>query len=297
MRWNDLLTESASKTLFHTTTLINATLGILQSGNFKMSSMTGDPVEMSTSLVKGYPYYLSTARSKHNYFAELQYGLQRPGTTTFNLDGDIINRHYKATPVDYFRSGGHAGGSDEKEDRVFSKKPLLPINCVTEIHVYAGHHMLMDPTMSLKLRKVAILAKRRGIPIYFYNHIRYMEDQNKLEALSGKELMTTLGKVGGEITKNDLPKEKEPRKDLKNWVRLLTAKDVSHLAPEQKELIKQIADGGWGDLNLGDTMMYGGKPGSKYYEYVSWLNQYMMKNKIKDAHALVMRIRQKYDLF
>ena len=84
---------------------------------------------------------------------------------------------------------------------------------------------------------------------------------------------------------------------MKNWVRLLTAKDAVHLAPEQKELIKQIADGGWGDLNLGDTMMYNGKPGSRGYEYVSWLNQYMMKHKIKDTHALVMRLRQKYQLF
>ncbi|KAI9549477.1 hypothetical protein GHT06_001877 [Daphnia sinensis] len=260
-----------------------------------MSSMTGDVVELSTSIVKGYPYYLSTARSKHNYFAKLQYGLQRPGTTTFNLDGDIINRHYKATPVDYFRSG-FGGGSDETEDRIYSKKPLLPINCVTEIHIYAGNHILMDSTLSLKLRKVAILAKRRGIPIYFYNHIRYLEDQNKSEALSGKELMTTLGKVGGEIAKNDLPQEKEPRKDLKNWIRLLTAKDVAHLTTDQKFLLMQIANG-YGDLNLGDTMMYSGKPGGKSYEYVNWLNQYMMKYKIKDTHSLVMRIRQKYDLF
>lgn len=297
MRAHEFLTESASRVLFHTTTKIEATYNILQTGNFKLTSMTGNKVELDTSNVKGYPYYMSTARSKHNIFAKQQYGMQRPGTTTFNLNGDIINRHYKATPVDYFRNRKI---STETEDRIYSKTPLIPIDCVEEIHIYTGHHALMDSTVSLKLRKVAILAKRRGIPIYFYNQMRYLKDQNRSEALSGKELMTTLGKVGGEITQSTLPVELNPRKNLKNWIRLLTAKDVSHLTPDQQTLISQIKDTGYArtdDLGLSDEMALNGLNGNEFYHEVTLLNRYMMKHKIKTPHDLVMHIKQKYGLF
>jgi hypothetical protein len=106
------LLEALSSIVYHATTLDSA-FNIIKDGKFILSNSIGNRIEAKHA-PDGYPYYLSTTRSKTGaYHSGGDYKV------VFVLDGNFYNQHHKSNPVSYW--GGRAKHRDEAEDRIFSK--------------------------------------------------------------------------------------------------------------------------------------------------------------------------------
>lgn len=161
MKITDIINESLSKTVFHYTTAAHK---ILTSGQFQLSSAVGHIEEKYAP--KGYPYFLSTTRTRHGGFHE-NIGSY---AALFVLDGDWFNSRYVSKPIDYWENRDPTKDHHRKheaEDRVFSKEPTIPINGVVAVHFYVDPKWAYD-WHKAAVRQAIIAAKKRGIKTYLY---------------------------------------------------------------------------------------------------------------------------------
>lgn len=281
------LTESLSRVAYHYTNMYNAAQ-IMKSGVFELSSVVGSVEEQYAP--KGYPYFFSTTRTKHggyhNYISS--------GAVMFVLDGDWFNQHYKTKAVDYWTdrdpsSGGHR--PSEAEDRVFSKKPTIPINGVTAIHVYVDKERAADSNNPGWARGVLLQAKKSGIAAYLYEDEKAWRnlDTSKSVPITKRDILT-----GPENTKS---RTETGKGWLYPWIELISAKNKSQLSKKAADLRYSLLYRRPDEAirGLGNDMSNARKPGSGVdREAAVKIIDYMRKNRMATLMDLVTAVADKW---
>lgn len=281
MKITEILSESLSKQVFHFTT---AATQILTSGKFQLSSVLGS-IEQGYA-PKGYPYFLSTTRTRHGgYHAYTgSYG------ALFVLDGNWFNNKYLSKPVDYWGDRDPAKQSykaHEAEDRVFSKEPTIPIGGVTAVHFY------LDPAAEgpqrARVRQGIIAAKKRGIPTYFYTDLNAWKNfdtrhQGDLSILTGAER-----------TRNPWRPEREW---LLPWIELIHAKSKSQLSKKADDIrysLRYSYNKGEIANGLKNDLSNARKPGSGLDRaHVIKIINYMKQHKLTTVNDFVNHLAEKW---
>lgn len=222
MRAKELLNERVSSIVYHYTSLASAKK-ILASGNFELSSSLGSVEQQYQP--KGYPYFLSTTRTRHGGYHKNVLGYSG---VLFVLNGDWYNRHYKSAPIDYWQERGNLspGRSSEAEDRVFSKEPTMSIKGVTEVHVYANPEKVTD-TIKARARQVLLLAKKLGIPAYFYTDPQAWVNFDKRN-LGDIKVLTGQEHIGGATSTH--------QGYLYPWIEIIFGKNKDQLSKKADEI-------------------------------------------------------------
>ena len=281
-----ILDEGATSVLYHYTGTPSA-LRILQSGEFELSSVTGNKSEEQYA-PKGYPYFFSTTRSKvgdyHRYVGT--------GGVMFVLDGNWFSQRYPVKPIDYWeRAWQHSPDrTRESEDRVFAKDPTIPINGVRAVHVLLKEQ---SETRSPETRKILILAKKAGIPTYLYTDEKAWRLQDNRNALNVKQAAPVLkGQEPSRITR-------QYRDSLEDWLELIYKKNKGELSERADKLRYTLVYYGsrypTEDQNLSVDMSNARKPGSSGHETAIKLIDYMRKNGIKSTVDLKNALVEKWD--
>jgi len=276
----DQLDEGASSILYHYTSPMPA-LKILQSGEFELTSSIGSPSEAKIN-PQGYPYFLSTTRSKVG-----DYHARHPGSfaVMFVLDGNRLSQNYKVKPVDYWEGMWQSDTSGqrtrESEDRVFSKTPSIPIaGIVKEIHQLVTDH---DEFRSPVIRKLAIIAKVEGIPIYFYTNKESWLTQNPKDRVN----VSKISKSFKGQSKPGWTSRSRRITALEQWIELIHKKDKKELTPEANKLRFNIVYYGSRypdeDQGLAIELTNARKPGEPERKYAAKIIDYMRKYNLNTA--------------
>lgn len=289
MKIQEILLEAATAIVYHYST-VPAAAKILKSGAFQLSSVTGNKSEEMYSM-PGYPYFLSTTRSKvgdyHRYVGS--------SAVMFVIDGNWLNQRYKTKPVDYWdRSWLHSNGTrtSESEDRVFSKEPEIAISGVTEVHVFLNEqHEYRSP----EVRTILITAKKRGIPAYLYTDETAWRLQDTRKAVTPGEAAPLLK---GQQQKGYTP-SRPPTMYLEPWLELIYKNKKSDLTPRAEKLRHDLVYYGSRypeeDSGLGTDMSNARKPNSTDYPAAVKINDYMRKNKFATTVELKNAIANKWE--
>jgi hypothetical protein len=273
----EVLDEGASSVLYHYTSPSPA-LRILQSGKFELTSSVGSPTEAKIA-PKGYPYYLSTTRSKVG-----DYHARTPGShaVMFVLDGTKIAHNYKVKPVDYWEGMWTRDNSNERtresEDRVYSKTPQIPaIEFIKEIHQLVSDQ---DDYRSPVIRNMAILAKRQGIPVYFYADTQSW----LLQAPNRRFTVSQLPQRFKGPMKQGWARSSRRITPLEQWVELLYKKNKSELSQEASQLRHNLVYYGsrypLEDNQLGIELANARKPNEPNRALADRIIQYMRKHNL-----------------
>ena len=284
-----ILDEAATAIVYHYCG-IPAAAKILTTGVFQLSSVTGNKSEEQYAPA-GYPYFLSTTRSKvgdyHRYTGS--------SAAMFVIDGNWLNRHYKTKAVDYWeRAWQHSGGSrtSESEDRVFSKTPEIPAGGVTAVHVLLKEQ---SENRSPEVRTILINAKKRGIAAYLYTDEAAWRLQDTRKAVSPAAAASLLK---GPQQKGYAP-SRPPTMYLEPWLELIYKNSKADLTPRAEKLRHDLIYYGSRypeeDSNLGTDMSNARKPNSTDYPTAVKLNDYMRKNKFPNTVALKNALVAKWD--
>jgi len=289
MRANEFLAESATAILYHYSS-VGAASEILTTGVFQLSSTTGTRSEEQYAPA-GYPYFLSTTRSRvgdyHRYTGS--------SAVMFVLDGTWLNQRYKTKPIDYWeRSWQHSGGTrtSESEDRVFSKTPEIPIDGVTAVHVLIKEQ---QEYRSPKVRTILIAAKKRGIAAYLYTDEAAWRLQDTRKAVSPAAAAPLLK---GQQPKGYTP-SRPPTVYLEPWLELIYKNNKAELTPRAEKLRYDLVYYGSRypdqDSNLGIDMSNARKPSSTDYPTAVKINTFMRQNKFPNTVALKNALVDKWD--
>jgi hypothetical protein len=227
--YESTLAEGASSVLYHYTSPMPA-LRIMKSGEFELTSSVGSPQE-AKFMPKGYPYFLSTTRSKVG-----DYHARTPGShaVMFVLDGNKLSQQYKVKPVDYWEGMWQRDNANERtreaEDRVYSKTPAIPTaGIIKEIHQLVSDQ---DEFRSPVIRQMAIIAKTQGIPIYFYADKQGWLLQAPNRRFNVSQLPS---RFKGQPKQGMLYRSRRIS-PLEQWVELLYKKNKSELSQEANQL-------------------------------------------------------------
>lgn len=273
--WEDEhIEEGATSVLYHYTSGRPA-LKILQTGEFELTSSYGNKSEEKIT-PPGYPYYMSTTRSKVG-----DYHVRYPGShaVMFVLDGNKIAQRYKVKPVDYWERMWASDESNqrtrESEDRVYSKTPTIPADSIKEIHQLV---MGKDEHRGPVIRNMAILAKKRGIPIFFYTDEDSWVLQDKRKAVPVSQIASELG---GQMP-NAYHRPSRRISSLEQWLELIMKSDQSQLSDEANKLRYNLVYYGSrhseDDQSLRNDLHNARKPGETDRPYAIKLIDYMRKN-------------------
>jgi hypothetical protein len=283
MKIKDIITEGASSVLYHYTS-IRPALRIMQSGQFELTSSVGNKQEERIAPA-GYPYYMSTTRTKVGDYHARNMGSH---AVMFVLDGDKISQRYKVKPVDYWERMWISDTSNqrtrESEDRIYSKTPTIPANSITEIHQLV---MYKDENRGPIIRNMAILAKKNGIPIYFYDNENSWLLQDKRKSIPVSKLKDELL---GQMPKLTHTSSSRRISSLEQWLELIFKKKKSVLSQEANELRYNIVYYGARypeeDQNLGIDLHNARKPNDTSRPYAEKIIQFMNKNGLKKTSDL-----------
>jgi hypothetical protein len=209
----------------------------------------------------------------------------------FVLDGTWYNRHYKAASVDYWQERGNLspGRSSEAEDRIFSKEPTISIKGVTEVHVYLKNDKDTTDAMKARTRQVLILAKKLGIPAYFYNDAQAWLNFDK-RRLGDTSMLTGQDYVSGRVSTHE--------GYLMPWIQLIFSKDKSQLSKKASSILfgfnysydKQNSAQG-----LATEMSNARKPNSGIdREHAVKIIRFMQQNKLNSITELVDFLADKW---
>lgn len=285
MKSTEFLTERASAILFHYTT-IRAGLKILQSGNFELSSVTGNRTEEQYAPA-GYSYFLSLTRTitgdYHRFVGS--------SAVMFKLNGDWFNSRYIVKPIDYWdRAWLHSNGtrSRESEDRVFSKEHTIPITPVIEVHVLLKEQ---DEYRSPQTRQILILARRQGLPAFFYTDEaawRLMDKRRAKTPAQSREVLRGPQPAGS---------SRKPIDYVKSWIELITKTDETHLSDRAKRQLKNLMyyPNSDGDHGIGIDLSNARKPDAGDRASAVQLIKYMNDNGFKSTMELKNALVNKWN--
>ena len=286
MRANEFLSESATSIVYHYTST-NSAARVFKDGEFRLSSTSGNRSEEQYA-PKGYPYFLSTTRSKvgdyHRYAGS--------SAVMFVLDGNWLTQRYPVKPIDYWdRSWIHSPDrTRESEDRVFSKSPGIPIDPITEVHV-----LLKDQSdfRSPLTRYIMIESKKRGIPTYLYIDENDWRLQNKRKAVSVSAAANVLK---GQQQSNRFQRPTRGvngygRSSILNWIELIKKQPGQPLSKDADKLRYNLQY--YGDMGnqLANDLANARKPDSNEYALAVKVNAYLNKAgvQLKDLPGLIKK--------
>lgn len=283
-----ILDEAATAIVYHYCGT-PAAAKILTSGVFQLSSSTGNQSEEQYA-PPGYPYFLSTTRSKVGDYHRYTGG----SAVMFVLDGNWLNQRYKTKAIDYWdRAWQHSGGtrSSESEDRVFTKTPEIPINGVIAVHVLLKEQ---SENRSPEVRTILIAAKKRGIDAFLYTDEKAWRLQDTRKAVSPAQAAALLkGQQPAGYTPSRLP-----TMYLEPWLELIYKNKKSELSPRAEKLRFNLIYYGsrdpQSDQNLGSDMSSARKPNSTDYPTAVKINNYMRKHKMPNTIALKTAMVEKW---
>lgn len=288
MKVQEIITEGATDILYHYTGTSSAAR-IFQDGAFKLSRTTGNPSEESYA-PPGYPYFLSTSRSKvgdyHRWVGT--------GGVMFVLNGQWFGQRYPVKPIDYWeRSWQHSPDrTREAEDRVFSKESEIPLDGVTAVHVLLKEQ---DESRSPLTRSILIEAKKLGIPTYLYTDEAAwrLQDTRKTvsvsqagDLLSGPQSSGRMQRPMRGITDYD-------RNSMLDWIELIRKQPGQPLSKTADKLRYNIQY--YGDMTgqLKNDLFNAKKPSANDYELAGKLVAYLTKNKIT-PDQLMAQLKEKW---
>lgn len=240
MKLHDLF-EAATSELYHNTGLYAAGK-ILENGYFQLTASAGTASELQFHK-PGKFYYLSTTRSKvgdytlHNYHIE---------GVVLNLNGNWLNQRYQSAPVDYWERSWSKTGSQrtsEMEDRVYSKKPIIPLpdpvtKLITSIHVLFEIDkikMSLDEARFIRLRRLLLNAKKLHVPVYVYKTPNDWITQNPNKRIETASLVKLM-----KPRKPELSWPRYPRDYFKDYRELYYKNDMNQLSPSAKKLMWKV---------------------------------------------------------
>jgi len=285
------LVESATAEIYHYCSINNA-VQILRDGCFKLSTSVGNGVEAKYTL-PGYPYFLSTTRSKvgdyHRYAGS--------SACMFVLDGNWFNNHYKSKPVDYWDrmwANPESGRTSESEDRVYSKTPTIPLGGVKAAHILLTEQ---NDVRSAQVRGILIQAKKMGIPTYFYTDEKPWRLQDTRRAIP---ITKNVSVLRGH-KKDNYSRYGKPYESLSPWYELMVKDNKAALSDRAEKLRYNLVYYGTrypsDDSGLGTDFANSRKPESGGYDIAVKIIDYMRKNKIQSILDLKNMIAQKwYDM-
>ena len=283
------LDEAATAVVYHYAG-VSAAAKILTTGVFQLSSVTGNQSEEKYA-PPGYPYFLSTTRSKvgdyHRYTGS--------SAVMFVLDGNWLNQRYKTKAVDYWeRAWQHSGGdrTSESEDRVFTKTPEIPISGVLAVHVLIKEQ---HENRSPEIRTILIAAKKQGIPAYLYTDETSWRLQDTRKAVSPGAIAPILK---GQQPRGYSP-SRPPTMYLEPWLELIYKNKKTELTPRAEKLRYDLVYYGSRypneDSGLGTDMSNARKPNSTDYPTAVKINNYMRKNKFSNTVELKNAMVNKWE--
>ena len=193
MKLQDTLDEGLSPTLYHFTHVENI-IKILEKNAIRMRPYVGNDAELGIGKKKKL-YFLSTTRSKRGGYtvANDSYGVM-------TLDGRKLGRNYKGNPIEYWgsqmRDIDQERRTTEMEDRIFGDKPEIPnikkyiVNIQIKIPEKVDVNKLFafpsnkndEDRDKRRIRKLLMMCKKAGIPIYFYRNKNDFLNHNKSKA-------------------------------------------------------------------------------------------------------------------
>jgi len=264
---------------------------ILSDGYFALATTVGNPSERSYA-PKGYPYYLSTTRSKvgdyHRYVGN--------AGAMFVLDGQKLANRYPIKPIDYWeRSWLHSPGrSREAEDRVFSLKSKIPISVVRELHLLLKEQDA-DRGQSAHTRQAMILAKKQGIPVFLYTNESAWRLQDTRRAVSPAEAANLLrglerfprGRVDPRSRRDSYVYE------ILRWVELIKTPTDQPLSKAAAKVLYNLrySFGGRRAADLENALFNAKKASDFSYRYAVVITDYLTKNKmtLEDLAAMLVK--------
>lgn len=290
--WEETITEGATDILYHYTTTANAARA-LRDGVFKLSNTAGNRSEQQYA-PKGYPYFLSTTRSRvgdyHRYVGT--------GGVMFVLDGRWLASRYPVKPIDYWeRSWQHSPDrSSESEDRVFSKENEMPLGGVTALHVLLKEQ---DEHRSPLTRGILINAKKLGIKTYLYTDENAWRLQDTRKAVAPSADLLKGQQSSGRFTRPvrgvaaRRGGDAYGRSGLLDWIELIMKQPGQELSKSADKLRQNITYYGDTSGTLANDLFNAKKPDGPEYEVGVKLGNYMAKNKL-DARTLADRLKDKW---
>lgn len=285
MKVTEIITEALSGVVYHYTSPHSAKK-ILQSGEFELSSTLGSIEQQYAP--KGYPYFLSTTRTKRGGYHDSGFSMNKG--VLFVMDGSWYNSRYPAGPIDYW--GNRDPKQDhhkkhEAEDRIYSKNSTIPVGGVTSVHVFVTSEA--DDNTRAQARQTMILAKRMGIPAYYY------DNQENWLNLNTKKTGDVSKLTGQDAARSYTSRH---RGYLVPWIELLQAKDKSQLSKKAESLrysLQYTYDKQDAVKGLGNDLSNARKPGSgPDRENAIKIINYMKKNKLDTINDLVDNLAQKW---
>ena len=280
MRAQDLF-EAISSRVFHYTRA-GAAAKILSSGEFELSSTLGASWEQQFA-PKGYPYFLSTTRTRSGGYH------QSVGSDAvlFELDGNFYNQRYPGRAVDYWNNRNPSQShhrEHEAEDRIFSRDPAVPA-AITRMDVYVS--LEAEPDTLARVRKIALLAKQRGIPVRLFTDADAwrLGDERKQAGVSRLN--------GQEPSRRNYPS----RRYLKRWIELISANKKSQLSKEADSIrynLMYTYDKASAAKSLDNDLSNARKPDSSDRPDVVKIIKYMQANQLPTVGALVDHLAEKW---
>lgn len=275
------LAEAISSRVFHYTRAGTAAK-ILSSGEFELSSTLGASWEQQFA-PKGYTYFLSTTRTRFGGYH------QSVGSDAvlFELDGNFYNQRYPGKAVDYWNNRNPLQSyhrSHEAEDRIFSKEPAVPA-VIIKMDVYISAEA--EPQTLARVRKIALLAKQRGIPIGLYTDADAwrLGDERKQADISMLR--------GQEPSRKNYPS----RRYLKRWIELISANKQNQLSKDADRIrydLMYTYDKESAAKSLDTDLSNARKPDSSDRPDVVKIVRYMHANKLPTVRALVDHLADKW---
>jgi hypothetical protein len=284
MRANEFIVEAATSILYHFTS-VQAAAAIFTDDAFKLSSVTGSQAEKEYS-PPGYPYFLSTSRSRMGDYSRYV----GDSAVMFVLNGNYLSASYPVKPIDYWNRAwlSNPGRSSESEDRIFSKQPAISIDSVTAIHVLMQEGT--DYTRPL-VRRILISAKKKGVKTYFYTDAKAWALQDTRKVVSPAN-----ANIKGNIPVKTM--YRMPSNYLSPWIELIHKKKKSELSDRAEELRYNLVYYGPrhldSDQNLGVDMFNARKPNATDYQTAVKINDYMRKNKFSTTVELKNALTDKW---
>jgi hypothetical protein len=285
MRASEILIEGLSRVVYHYTGP-HAAKKILNSGEFELSSTLGSVEEQYAP--RGYPYFLSTTRTRRGGYHDSGYPVNKG--VLFVLDGDWYNSRYPAGPVDYWLNRDPEKSHHRKheaEDRIYSKKPTIPTQGVTGVHVFVTAEA--EDNTRAQARGALIAAKRQGIPAYYYDN---QSAWLNLDTRKTGDLATLTGQDSARGYVSRRPGYLLP------WVELINARDKSQLGKRAEDLrysLQYTYNALEAARGLGNEMSNARKPDSgPDRENATKIINYMKQNRLEKLSDLVSHLQEKW---
>lgn len=302
MRLHELLTESATDVLYHSTGIHNAA-NILRSRKFNLNQSVSRKTELEYQKKTRF-FYLSTTRSKigdytlHNIYTS---------GVVFNLNGRWFNHRYKTVAVDYWdrmwlksRAAGDLSRYSEMEDRIMSYEPEIdfsksPLDAISEVHMLIRDGIILDE-LKQYIRTIILEASRAGIPLFIYDNIKNFLLQDKRKVIS----VETLLKSGQfKVNSKNLikPYTSLARDYVKPYRELYYATSSKDLSSEARKRLRSIKYPYYGDdpARSLDADMQGFMRRNKSASGVEKLLKIYQKENLKSSREFLDFLKKKWE--